>query len=77
MSQVVKKGPLPYIVPGCMTLEPRRARYMYFWSSNCQHKVHWARFGWEMGCIKLGELFSPRCRGPFCTGVSHLTRTVP
>ena len=37
--------------------------------SNCQHKVHPARFGREMGCIKLGELFSPRCRGLFCTGV--------
>ena len=39
MSQVVKNGPASYIVPGCVILEPRRARYMSFWSSNCQHKV--------------------------------------
>ena len=28
-----------------MTLKPRRARYMSFWSSAYQHKVHWARLG--------------------------------
>ena len=27
ISPVVKNGPVSHIVPGCMTLEPRRARY--------------------------------------------------
>ena len=27
---MIKKGSTPYIVPGCMTLKPRRARYMSF-----------------------------------------------
>ena len=58
MSQVVKNGPASYTVPGCMALEPRRVRYMSFWSSNCQHKVHWARFGLEMGCTKFSAIVS-------------------
>ena len=58
MSRVVKNGPASYIVPGRMTLETRRARYVSFWSSNCQHKVYWARLGWEMGCTKFSAIVS-------------------
>ena len=57
MSPVVKHGSALYIVPGCMTLKPRRARYMSFWSSNSQRKVHLARFGWKMGCTKFRDSF--------------------
>ena len=41
-----------------MTLKPRRARYMYFRLSNYQHKVHWARFGWEIAFLILGNFIS-------------------
>ena len=54
---MVKKASASYIVPGCMTLKPRRARYMYFRSSNYQHKVHWARFGWEIGFSDFREFY--------------------
>merc|ERR1711966_204778 len=39
---------------------------MSFWSSNCQHKVHWARFGWEMGCTKFSALISQQLVNRFC-----------
>ena len=42
-------------LPGCMTLKPRRAICMSFGSSNRQHKVHWARFGWEIGFSDFRE----------------------
>ena len=35
-----------------------RARYMSFWTSNCQQKLHRTRFGWEMGCANFSYLFS-------------------
>ena len=80
MSPVVKNGPASYTVPGRMTLEPPRSRYMSFWSSNCQHKVHWARFGWEMGCIKFSAIVSQQLVDrfqPFFWGVGNRFENVP
>ena len=54
-SVMVYKGSASYIVPGCMTLKPRRARCKE--SSNCQHKVHWARCTCEMGCTIIFSKF--------------------
>ena len=53
----VKKASTSYIVPGFMTPKPRKARYMSFRWSNCQHKVHWAGFTCEMGCINFREFY--------------------
>ena len=63
MSPVVKNGPASYIVPG-------RARYMSFWSPNCQHKVHWARFSWEMGCTKFWQFIFSATGESICTDLS-------
>ena len=65
----VKNGSASYIVPGCMTLKPRRARYVSFWSSISWPKVQPARFGWEIGFSKFRDFFSATgeriCTGPF------------
>ena len=74
---MVKEASASYIVPRCMTLKPRRARYMSFRSSYCQHKIHWARFGWEIGFLILRSFIRVVFLNTFQLDLFTLARTLP
>lgn len=73
---MVKDGSALYIVPEYIALKPRRGRYMSFWSSNCQHKLQWARFGWEMAAPNLGIFKNQVLLNRFVPDLFKLARTL-
>ena len=57
MSPVVKNGPSSHIVPGCMALEPRRARHMFFDSQTANKKCIGPEMAGKWAVPKLAQLF--------------------